>query len=118
MQTCHRTHKHSNITIPHHEFPVFKTTAHTHTHTHMTNKGMYKKQNNSEPFPSTCTYFKDQKIMSHEVLGTSAISQQGNWTQQHNHNFQEESPILSMKSVAGLASAHGGNGQIARIFFV
>jgi len=79
---------------------------------------MYKKHNNSDPFPSTCTYFKDQKIMSHKVSGTSAISHQGNWTPQHNHNFQEESLVLSMKSVAGLASAHGGNRQVARIFFV
>jgi len=70
---------------------------------------MYKKHNNSDPFPSTFTYLKDQKITSHKVSRTSASSHQGNWTPQHNHNFQEESLISSMKLVAGLASAQGGN---------
>jgi hypothetical protein len=51
------------------------------------------------------------------MSGTSASSHQGNWTPQHKHNFQEESLISSRKSVAGLASAQGGNGQVARILF-
>jgi len=94
----------------------FLSSRQLHKHTRLTRE-CTTKRNNSDPFPPTCTYFKDQKIMSHKVSGTSAISHQGNWAPQHNHSFQEESLILSTKSVAGLASAHEGNGQVARILF-
>jgi hypothetical protein len=69
-------------------------------------------------FPPHLHTSRPKNYESKEVSGTSASSHQGKWTPQHNHNFQEESLISSRESVAGLASAHEGNGQAASIFIL